>query len=111
MKGIWEGKIAQEEDTVEWSDQGRAKNFSAMKQAYLQVLAASPEVIAATKEAGKKETAERTEAALAASGSGGTSTSTTEEPPERTDAEQMIDRMVNPHGRGKSFSSVARNKK
>ncbi len=110
MEGVWKGYIPQDADTLEWADQGKAKNYSAVKQAYLQVLAASPEVISASKEAGKKETAERAEAALAASGSGGTSTSTTEELPERTDTEQMIDRMVNPSGRGKSFSSVARKK-
>ena len=110
LKGTWEGYIPLEAETLEWSDPGRAKNYSAMKRAYRQVLADSPKVIAAAKEAGKKETAERTEAALAASGSGGTSTATMEESPERTDAEQMIDRMVNPEGRGKSFGSVARKK-
>jgi hypothetical protein len=110
LKGVWEGYIPLEAETLEWSDQNRAKNFSAMKQAYRQVLADNPKVIAAAKEAGKKETAERTEAAMAASGSGGTSTSAIEEPAERTDAEEMIDRMVNAHGTGKSFTSVARKK-
>ena len=108
LKGVWEGYIPLEVETLEWSDQNRAKNYSAMKQAYRQVLADSPKVIAAAKEAGKKETAERTEAAMAASGSSGTGTSTIEEPPERTDSEEMIDRMVNPGGRGRSFGSVAR---
>ncbi len=108
LKGTWEGYIPLEPETLGWADQNKAKNYSAVKRTYRQVLSDSPKVIAAAKEAGKKETAERAEAALAASGSGGTSTSTTEEPPERTDAEQMIDRMVNPSGRGKPFSSVGR---
>ena len=108
LRAVWDGHIPTEPETLEWADQGRAKNYSAMKRAYRQVLADNPKVIAAAKEAGKKETAERAEAALAASGSGGTSTSTTGEPPEMTDAEQMLDRMVNATGHGKSFSSVAR---
>jgi hypothetical protein len=109
LKGTWEGYIPLEVETLEWADQGRAKNYSAMKRAYRQVLADSPKVIEAAKAAGSKETAERTEAAMAASGSGGTSTAT-QEPAERTDAEEMIDRMVNAHGTGKPFSSVARKK-
>jgi hypothetical protein len=110
IKGVWNGYVPLEPETLDWADQNRAKNYSAMKQAYRQVLADSPKVIEAAKKAGSKETAERAEAKLAASGSGGTSTATIEEPAEPTEAEEMINRMINAGGTGKSFSSVARKK-
>jgi hypothetical protein len=109
LRATWSGAMPVTETVLGWSDDGLAKNYSAMERAYRQVLADNPKVIEAAKRAGKAEQKERAEAAIAASGTSGTSTTTTsEEQPEKTETELMIDRMVNAKGIGKPFSTVAR---
>jgi hypothetical protein len=104
LSAIWNGAMTTEPETLDWSDDAKAKNYSAMKKAYKQYLASSPEVIDAAKRAGKKEAEERTKEVVAAGGSAGTTTSsTTKEPPEKTTTEDLIDRMVNARGHGKRF--------
>lgn len=111
LRATWSGAMPVTETVMGWSDDGLAKNYSAVERAYRQVLADNPKVIEAAKRAGKAEAKERAEAAIAASGAtSGTTSTTTEEQPEKSETELMIDRMVNARGTGKPFGSVARKK-
>ena len=112
LAAVWNDAIPIDGTALDWSDQQLAKNYTAVKEAYHQFLASNPKVVEAAKEAGKKEAKERAEAALSASSAtgGGTSTEGKEESTEKSEAELMIERMVNARGRGISFSTVARKK-
>ena len=91
-----------------WDDEGAAKNYTALTQAYRYVLANNPKVLEAAKQAGKNEAKEKAEAAMAASVSSGGTSSSQEEPPAKSEGDEMIDRMVNASGGRKSFRTVAR---
>jgi len=111
LAAVWRGEMELDEDTYGWTDENLARNYTAVKRSYRQILADNPKVIEAAKEAGKKEQAERAEAALAASGSSGSGTSgSSAEPPAKTPEQELIDRMVNSRGIGKPFGTVARKK-
>lgn len=99
-------------DTKGWSDKVLAKNFTAMMRAYEAVLRDSPKVIEAAKEAGRKESKERAEAALAGdiSSSSGTSKTTGETPP-KSEEDMVIERMMRSGGVGRSFGTVGRGPK
>jgi hypothetical protein len=111
LNAVWNGHMELDPDTYGWADDQLAKNYTAVKAAYRQVLADNPKVIEAAKSAGKQEAAERAEAALAAErGTGSTTTTKSgqEEPEKKTEADDMIDRMVNARGRGRSFREIGR---
>jgi hypothetical protein len=91
-----------------WDDEGAAKNYTALTQAYRYVLANNPKVLEAAKEAGKREAKEKAEAAMAASVSSGGTSSSQEEPPPKSDEQKIIDAMVNASDGRKSFRTVAR---
>ncbi len=76
LTSVWRGSMALDPDTEGWSDEGLARNFTAMKRAHRQVIADNPKVIEAAKRAGEKETAERVEAAKAGEGPSGSRTTT-----------------------------------
>ncbi len=112
LHAVWNGHMELDESTYGWADEQLAKNFTAMKAAYRQVLADNPKVVEAAKRAGQKEAKERAEAAMAGEGSSGSRSSGHEEAPPKTEAEEMIDRMINPRGRGgRSFAEIGRPKK
>lgn len=97
------------EHVLEWSDENKAKNYTAIKQAYQYVLATNPKVMEAAKAAGKAEQKEKDEAALAAaSGQSGATSTSKETPQETSEAEDLIKRMVNARGAGRPFGSVGR---
>lgn len=95
-------------DTKGWADKVVAKNYTAMMRAYESYLRDDPKVIEAAKEAGRRESKERAEAALAGelSSSSGTSKSTGET--SKSDEDIVIERMMKARGIGRSFSTVGR---
>jgi len=99
-------------DARGWADKVLAKNFTAMMSAFELCLRDNPKVVEAAKEAGKLESKERAEAALAGevSSSSGTSKSTGETPP-KSDEDQMIERLMGAKGVGRSFATVGRGTK
>jgi hypothetical protein len=114
LHAVWNGAMELDDTTHGWSDESVARNFTAMKRAYRQVLADNPKVIEAAKRAGQKETEERVEAAMAASGPSGTSKSSagqSDEPGPKTPEQELIDRMVNARpAAGRPFASMRLNK-
>lgn len=108
LRSVWAGRMELDPDTLGWADDGLARNYTAVKRSYRQVLADNPKVVEAAKRAGQAEARERAEAALAASGPSGSKTSSHEEPPPKSEAEDMIDRMVNARGIGKPFRTIGR---
>lgn len=109
LAAVWNGSLPVDPEVTGWADVGMAKNFTAMKESYDWYLKQNPKVLEAAKEAGKLEANARNEAALAGeiSSSSGTTKSSGEGPP-KTEAEEMIDRMLNASGVGRSFNTVGR---
>jgi hypothetical protein len=96
------------DEAVGWADQSKARNYTAMKEAYEWFLKGNPKVVEAAKEAGRKEADERNQAALAGElSSPGTSTSKGESK-KKTDEDEMIERMMGARGIGRSFGTVGR---
>jgi hypothetical protein len=94
---------------LEWADENKAKNYTAIKQAYQYILATNPKVMDAAKAAGKAEQKEKDAEAIASSTGQSGATSTGKETPQETSEEdEIIKRMVNARGAGRSFGSVGR---
>ena len=109
LAAVWNGSLPEDPEVSGWADRGMAKNYTAMKEARDWYVKKNPKVLEAAKEAGKLEANARNEAALAGeiSSASGTTESSGEEPP-KTEAEQMIDRMLNASGVGRSFNTVGK---
>lgn len=110
IRAVWNGYMDLDPDTYGWSDEQLAKNYTAAKAAYRQVLADNPKVVSAAKKAGEMEAKERAEAALAGEGSSGSGKSSSqEESTPKTPEQDLLDRMVNARsGSGRPFRDIGR---
>jgi hypothetical protein len=108
LAATWNGTIPVDPEVADWTDVQAARNFTALKMAHEMYLMRNPKVRDAVKEAGRKEASERAGAVLAGElGSGSTSNSSSQES-KLSPEEEVIQRMLNVRGRGKSFSSIGR---
>lgn len=106
-QSVWKGGIPMDESVADWDNEFAAKEYTAIKKAYKMKVASDPRILEATKNAAKKEQQERDAEAAAVPSPTGTSTTTSqEEPGEKTEAEEAVDRMLKAHGTGKSFASI-----
>lgn len=108
LVAVWNGNIPIADEAVGWADQTKAKNFTAMKEAYQWYLKDSPKVLEAAKEAGKQEADERNAAALAGELSSPSTSTSKGESRKLSDEDQMLERMMGARGIGTSFGSVGR---
>jgi len=106
LQAVWNGSIPVAEECQGWSDQVRAKNYTAMKESYEWYLKGNEKVVAAAKAAGKAEASERAAAALAGQHTSSEKSTSTTEPPPKTEEDELIERMMSPGGVGKSFATV-----
>ena len=107
LAAVWNGTVPLEKSVEAWDDVQAARNYTAIAFAYKMYLTQNPKVREAAKEAGRREASEKAASALAGElSSGGTSTSSGER--ETTAEEQLIERMVNSRGVGKSFAKAFR---
>jgi hypothetical protein len=108
-QAVWNGSIPLDESAADMDNDYAAKEYTALKRAYTMRLASDPKVLEAAKKAGIKQAKERAEEAAAVPSSTTTTTSSQEEPGEKTEAEDLVQRMVNARrGGGKGFASIGR---
>jgi hypothetical protein len=100
------GRTPLDDSVLDWQNEMAAKEMTAMKKAYRMYLADNPEFVAKAKEAGKKEEKERRAALESLPTSEGKTSSSQEEPEEVSDEEDLVKRMLNVKGRGKSFATI-----
>lgn len=106
-QAAWRGSLPLDESVADWDNDFAAKEYTALKKAYKMKLASDPKVLDAAKKAGEKQQQERdAEAAAVPSPTGTTTTSSQEEPGERSEAEESVERMLKARGLGKPFSSI-----
>ena len=102
----WNGQIPLDDGTLQWQNEYAAKEYTAIKKAYDMYLADSPERREAIEKAKKLEAEERKKEKSSVPSSDGTTTSSQEEPEETSPEDDLVKRMLNVRGRGKSFASV-----
>ena len=105
-QSVWRGTTPMDESVLGWQNDYAAKEMTAVRKAYRMLLADDPKVLEAAKKAGVSQQRERDAELAAVSSSTGTTTTSQEEPGEKSEAEKLIEGMINPRGRGKSFSSI-----
>jgi hypothetical protein len=105
-QSVWQGRTELDEGVLDWQNEMAAKEMTAIKRAYNLYLADNPKVLEAAKKAGQKQEQERREALQSVPTSEGTTTSSQEEPEETSSEEDLVKRMMNVRGRGKSFATV-----
>ena len=105
-QSVWRGTTPMDESVLGWQNDYAAKEMTAVKKAYRMLLADDPKVLEAAKKAGVNQQRERDAELAAVSSSHGSTSSSQEEPGEKSEAEKLIEGMINPRGRGKSFSTI-----
>lgn len=107
---VFSGKAEIDDDALEAfpDNEFAAKHFTAIKKAHRLYLADNPKVRAALEEAKKLEDKERKKAASSVPSSKGTTTTSQEEADEPSETDDLIERMVNPGGKRKSFRMIGR---
>jgi len=85
-----------------------ARHYTAIRKAHRLYLADNPKVREAVEKARELEGKERKKAASSVPSSKGTTTTSQEEPEEHSEADDILDRMVNPGGNRKSFRTIGR---
>lgn len=107
-QSVWSGRTPLHESVVDWDNDYAAKEMTAARRALSLYIADNPKAIEAAKRAGKKEAEERAAQAASLPSPSGSSISSDEEGRPKSEADELIERMINPRGRGKSFSTVGR---
>ena len=108
---VWNNNIELDESVLEWQNDFAAKEYTARKKAYTMYLADSPKVREAMAKAKKLEEKDRKKALGSVPSSESTTTSSQEESESSSDSEDLVERMMNVKGRGKSFSTIGGSKR
>jgi hypothetical protein len=105
-QSVWQGRTPIDESVADWDNDYSAKEMTAVKRAYKAYLADNPKVLEAVKKAGEQQARDRAAEAAAVPSSETTTASSQEEPGDKTEADESIERMLKARGRGKSFASI-----
>lgn len=105
-QSVWRGNTPLDDSVADMDNDYAAKEMTAVIKAYKMYVADNPKVRDAIEKASKKQKADRAAEAAGVPSSMGQTSSSQEEPAEKTEEEDLIDRMVNVRGRGKSFASI-----
>lgn len=110
QQSVFNGRMSVDDEAYERfpDNEFAAKHYTAIKKAHRLYLADNPKVREALAEAKKLEGKERKKAASLVPSSEGKTTTSQEEPEEPSETDDLLERMVNPGGKRKSFGSIGR---